>query len=234
MRKINALLLIAITSFWLSSCTQSPESDNATTSEAKEVVTTPSSENAYTVDAASSSLKWIGTKVTGYHTGTFGIQEGKLFVSDNNISGGEVTISTKDLQVVGPKDFDSKMNQKLQGHLLSPDFFEVEKYPTAKFVITGVKPFTGTAVTETEDPRQEEINEYKITNPTHLVSGNLTIKDVTKNIEFPALVSVSENGVEAKAKFNINRKNWGLTYPGKPDDLIRDDVHIGLNIKATM
>jgi polyisoprenoid-binding protein YceI len=65
-----------------------------------------------------------------------------------------------------------------------------------------------------------------------LVSGNLTLKGVTKNIEFPARITVSGNTAEAIAKFNIDRKDWGIVYPGKPDDLIRDAIHLGISIKA--
>lgn len=86
---------------------------------------------------------------------------------------------------------------------------------------------------DTADPRQDEINEYKVGNPTHTVSGNLTLKGVTKNIEFPARITVTGgNSAEAVAKFNIDRQHWGLKYPGKPDDLIRDAIHLGLYIKA--
>jgi polyisoprenoid-binding protein YceI len=65
-----------------------------------------------------------------------------------------------------------------------------------------------------------------------LISGNLTLKGVTKNIEFPARITVSGNAAEAIAKFNIDRKEWGIVYAGKPDDLIRDAVHLGISIKA--
>jgi polyisoprenoid-binding protein YceI len=95
-----------------------------------------------------------------------------------------------------------------------------------------VQPYKGAAIKDSSDARQEEINKYKVLNPTHLVSGNLTLKGVTKNIEFPASITVSGNSAEATAKFNINRKEWGIVYPGKPDDLIRDAIHLGIYIKA--
>ena len=65
------------------------------------------------------------------------------------------------------------------------------------------------------------------------MSGNLTLKGVTKNIEFPARITVSGNIAEAIAKFNIDRKEWGIVYPGQPDDLIRDQIHLGISIKAS-
>jgi polyisoprenoid-binding protein YceI len=90
-----------------------------------------------------------------------------------------------------------------------------------------VKPFSGTIVT---DDTENEISIYKVSDPNVTISGNLTIKDVTKNIEFPAKVSVSESGATAMAKFMIDRTEWGITYKGMPDDLIRNDVWFGVSL----
>ena len=114
----------------------------------------------------------------------------------------------------------------------SADFFDVEKNPEGSFELTGVRPYQGPAVKDSSDERQEQISKYRVADPTHIVSGNLTLKGVTKNVEFPARITVSDANAEAIAKFNINRKDWGIVYPGKPDDLIRDAVHLGISIKA--
>ncbi|RYY19620.1 MAG: YceI family protein, partial [Chitinophagaceae bacterium] len=173
--------------------------------------------------------EFIGTKVTGYHQGEIKIKNGELAVSDGNITGGNFVLDMTSLNIYGGSDTAS--DNKLEGHLKSKDFFEVETNPEATFVVTSVKPFSGT-VKDTVDKRQEAINKYKVTNPTHTVSGNLTIKGVTKNIEFPAQVTVNAGSVDALAKFNIDRREWNIVYPGKPDDLIRDQVHLGIALKA--
>lgn len=152
-------------------------------------------------------------------------------VKDGNLTGGNFVMDMSALAVTGPKGSNAEANGKLQGHLRSGDFFDVATHPEATFVITGVKPFSGT-VKDTADPRQEEISKYKVSNPTHTVSGNLTIKGVTKSIEFPARITMSGSTAEAIAKFNIDRSQWNITYPGKPDDLIRNDVHLGIALKA--
>lgn len=97
-------------------------------------------------------------------------------------------------------------NDKLIGHLTSADFFDIAKYPKATFASTEVK--------------------------GNQVTGNLTLHGVTKAITFPATIKIAGDDVTVDSEFAINRKDFGLVYPGKPDDLIRDDVVIKLAIRA--
>lgn len=230
MKQMNPAYLFAIGLLLFAACTSAPESDEATTTEAKEV--TASTGDNLQVDPASSKIEWVATKVTAYHTGTINIKSGDLVVKDGSVTGGDFVMDMTSIVVSGPEGSQPKQNEKLQNHLKSADFFDVTANPEGKFVITEVKPFSGTAK-DTTDPRQESISKYKVANPTHTVSGNLTLKGVTKNIEFPAQITITGNAVDAIAKFNINRKDWGITYPGKPDDLIRDDIHLGIELKAS-
>jgi polyisoprenoid-binding protein YceI len=213
------------------SCTSAPDSDKAITGEAEEV-TASTEGDSWKIDPSASTVKWVGTKVSSHHVGSIGIANGNLNVKDGAITGGKIVMNMKTLDVTGPKGSNPKGNEKLKGHLHSADFFDTEKYPEATFEITAITP-NSAAVTDVDDPRQEEINEYKVSNPTHTVSGNLTLKDVTKNVEFPAKISMTDGTIDAIAKFNIDRSLWNITYPGQPDDLIRNEVHIGLSIKAT-
>lgn len=229
MTKRLSLFILAAGFIAFNSCTSAPDADKAETTEAKEVTATDG--EALKVDPAASKVEWIGTKVSGYHEGTVNVKGGELKVKDGGITGGNFVLDLTSLTVTGPKDSDTAMNNKLLGHLKSPDFFDVAANPDASFVITEVKPFSGT-VKDTTDPRQEAISKYKVANPTHSISGNLTIKGVTKNIEFPASVTVNAGTVDAIAKFNIDRSQWNIIYPGKPDDLIRNEVHLGIALKA--
>ena len=213
------------------SCTSAPKSDEAKTSEAKEVAGN-TTDQSWKLDTSASKIEWVGTKVTGYHTGNVPLKSGEIFVKSGEVTGGKFVMDLANMQVVGPKNVDAASNKKLLGHLKSADFFDVEKNPEGNFELTGVRPYDGTALKDSTDPRQEQISKYKVTDPTHVVSGNLTLKGVTKNVEFPARITVSGDNAEAIAKFNINRKDWGIVYPGKPDDLIRDAVHLGISIKA--
>lgn len=222
--------LYIFTLMLITACTNAPDSDQAKTSEAEQTNAAKGDES-WKIDVAASNIKWIGTKVSGYHSGDIPLKSGEIHLDNGNVVGGNFIMDVTNLTVSGPKGSNEAMNKKLLGHLQSEDFFDVQKHPEARFELTDVQPFQGT-VKDTADPRQEEINQYKVTNPTHTVKGNLTILGVTKNIEFPAQITTSGNTVDAIAKFNINRKDWNIVYAGQPDDLIRDDVHLGISIKA--
>ena len=64
------------------------------------------------------------------------------------------------------------------------------------------------------------------------MTGNLELHGVTKSIKFPATVKASGDSVEVDAEFAINRKDFGVVYPGMPDDLIKDDVLLKLHVRA--
>ena len=173
---------------------------------------------AYTVDSTS-TITWTGSKPTGKHTGTFKIQEGTLNVKDGALTGGNFII---DINSLNNEDLaaDAESKGKLEGHLKSPDFFDVAKYPTAKFEITAVEPNT--------DSTNKAI--------THIIKGNLTLKDSTKNIAIPARVTIDANTVNASAEFSIDRTMWGMNYkgPNNPQDwIITKAVLLKLNINAT-
>ena len=226
----SKFLLVALLA-GLFACTNAPESDEAKTTDAKDVSESKTGEK-WNLNVSDSKIEWIGTKVSGYHTGIVPLKTGEIHVNNGEVTGGKFVMDVAKIQVSGPKGSDTARNNKLQGHLKSADFFDVAIHPEGTFELTNVQAYKGDAIKDSADARQDEISEYKVTNPTHLVSGNLTLKGVTKNIEFPARITVSGNTAEAIAKFNIDRKEWGIVYPGQPDDLIRDAIHLGISIKA--
>lgn len=227
---LSAALLTGLAACF--SCTNAPKSDEAKTTEAKEVNEDNTGET-WKLDTSSSNIEWVGTKVTGYHTGNVPLKSGEINVKDGQVTGGKFIMDLANMEVAGPKGVDAASNKKLLGHLKSADFFDVEKNPEGMFELTTVLPYKGDALKDSTDPRQEQISKYKVADPTHTVTGNLTLKGITKNIEFPARITVSGNQAEAIAKFNINRKDWKIEYAGKPDDLIRDNIHLGISIKAS-
>jgi polyisoprenoid-binding protein YceI len=230
MKKLINVFVVILTINLVWSCKRAPDSVDAATSEAKEETRNAAGET-YKVDVDASKIEWIGTKVSGYHSGTVKIKSGELMVSDGTVSGGNFVLDMGSIVATGPNKVKPEMSAKLTGHLKSPDFFDSEKFPEATFVITSLKPFSG-KVNETDDLKGDELNKYKVADPTHTVSGNLTVKGITKNIEFPARITINNNAVEAQAKFNIDRKQWNIVYPGQPDDLVRDEIYLGILLKA--
>ncbi len=157
------------------------------------------------VDAAASRITFTGRKITGRHEGSFSRFSGAVELVAGKAEGSSVSIEIEmDSVTVEPP--------KLLGHLKSPDFFDVARFPKAKFVSTAIK------AGAPGSPQQ--------------VTGNLTLHGVTKTISFPATITVAATGVEASAEFSINRKDFGVVYPGMPDDLIQDDVPLKLTLKA--
>lgn len=174
---------------------------------------------AYAVDSTS-NISWTGSKPTGKHTGTFKITNGDLSVKDGALTGGTFTI---DVNSLNNEDLasDAESKGKLEGHLKSPDFFDVAKYPTAKFEITGVEVNT--------DSAKKDI--------THIIKGNLTLKDSTKNVAIPARVTIDAKTIAASADFSIDRTLWGMNYkgPDNPQDwIIAKAVELKLNLKASL
>lgn len=157
---------------------------------------------AYAITPENSKVEFTGSKVTGKHDGGFKQFAGEIHTAGNTVSHAKVTIQTDSL---------FSDNDRLTGHLKSPDFFDTAKHPTAVFETTNI---SGTGA------------DAKVT-------GNLTLHGVTKQITFPANIEVKDDAVTVKADFSIKRFDFDMKYPGKADDLIREDVVLRLDVKAT-
>lgn len=201
-------LLPVITLLWYS-CTPSPQGTEAQTAPAQ-VPASGSGGKVLTLSSSESKVIAVGAKVTGKHEIAFPIQEGTLQLSENPLclSSGKIVLDIAHLQVL---DLQGEDKKELEDHLRSEDFFLAEKHPTAVFEITGCEKGTGDTI---------------------LLSGNLTMRGVTKNIRFPAVLTQSGGKWQGKAAFYINRQEWGIAYRGRKDNLIRDEVDIRLDIVA--
>jgi polyisoprenoid-binding protein YceI len=157
----------------------------------------------YTFSSTDSKLSWVGAKVTGKHEGGFATFNGTIELVGNDPTRSRVRAEIDTASLTSSPE-------KLVAHLKSADFFGVEAFPKAGFVSTAL-------VKEGEG--------YKVT-------GDLTLHGVTKSVTFPASIAVTEAEVTVNADLNINRKDYGIVYPGMPDDLIADDVAIKLELHA--
>jgi polyisoprenoid-binding protein YceI len=162
---------------------------------------------AYLIAPQSSKIEWTASKVTFTHEGAFGAFSGTVSLVDGAIEKSAVSIDIDPATI-------TTSPEKLVAHLKSADFFDVAKFPKASFVSTSIKPGGEKGA-------------------THTVTGNLEIHGVTKAISFPATIALAGDAIDAKAVFTINRKDFSLNYPGKADDLIRDDVVVKLTVHAT-
>jgi polyisoprenoid-binding protein YceI len=144
------------------------------------------------VDLTASVMTWKGTKPTGSHDGTVSFLSGGMVVENGVLKEGEFVIdmnTIKNLDMVG-----SEGAGKIEKHLKAPDFFDVTLYPTSKFVITSALEVEGSLA----------------------VTGNLTIKDVTKSITIPASVSTEDGVTTFKSElFNIDRADFNVKYGSK-------------------
>lgn len=244
MKRVKVFIFSIISIFAIASCTQTPDSHNAETSSAAEVDTISANATRYSIDTSASQVNWYGFKPAGQHNGTIGIDQGSVAVENGEIVGGSFTIDLNDISV---EDLEGEDNQKLTGHLKSEDFFHIEEYPTAKFEITDVKKYSGnTTISSVEESsnktvvvNDKEVTKYATENPTHLVTGNLTLRDTTLSIAFPASITVNDSQVEAEAKFNIDRTKWNVSYNDEgdlkrvaQDKFIYNTVNVGFDIVA--
>lgn len=171
-------------------------------------------DNDLSVNTKVSNIEWIGKKVTGHHTGTINIKEGLLHMADGNLSGGKITM---DMSSIATTDLEGDWAKKLVGHLNSADFFDVQKHNTAILDITSVK---------------------KIDGHNFTVSGNLTMKGITKPIEFPATIELKDGKLAAFAEVKVDRTLYDIKYgsgkffEGLGDKMIDDEFIVKFKIAA--
>lgn len=218
MKRIFSLAFVTAVVFM--SCNSAPKADEATTEEQQEAAAAEGV--TYKVDTTQVA-QFIGTKPVGQHQGTFNVAEGEIFVkNDAIVSGGKLVFDINSLKIT---DADTSGASKLAGHLLSPDFFDAANHPTAVFEITAVEEYVA-----------DSTNNIVLDGATNTVKGNLTLKGVTKNVSFPAAITVTPGTVTTRANFNINRTDWGLVYGNDQslgDKFIRPEVNISFSITAS-
>lgn len=170
----------------------------------------------YTLDTKATTATWVGKKVTGQHNGSISISSGTVVTDGKNITGGNFEF---DMNSITCADLTDKgYNDKLIGHLKSDDFFAVAKNPKAKFELTKATLKSG--------------NDYDVT-------GKLTIKGITNEITFPAMIKMDDKAVVAIAKIMVNRTKFDIKYGSASffesigDKAINDEFELDVNVVAT-
>ena len=155
------------------------------------------------------TIGFIGAKVTQSHEGAFALHSSVFQMRDDTLAAVSIEIMVSSLKT------DSA---KLDGHLASPDFFDVANIPTATFKSTEIRPGAPA--------------DTALVGATHTAIGDLTIHGVSKHVEVPVIVEVQPDRTAARTEFSIKRQDFGITYPGKADDLIADTVVIKVDLSA--
>jgi polyisoprenoid-binding protein YceI len=169
---------------------------------------------AWEIDPAHSQASFV-VKHMMFATvrGHFNVLSGHLHIDEQNPQNSWVDAQV-DAGSVDTRD------DRRDGHLKSPDFFDVEKYPTLTFKSTKIEHTGG--------------NEYN-------VAGDLTIRGETHPVTFKAEYGgqgknpygLTVAGLSAKTK--VNRKNWNLNWNVALEAggwLVSDDVTIEIDLEA--
>lgn len=212
-KNLYRVLGILALSFLVISCGK----DKPVTSEANEVLTETDGV-LYKVDTMNSRIEWKGYKVLKSdqttHFGEIKFESGDVTVKDGKLQSGKFVADITTLENIDLKD-DQEMKAKLEGHLKSGDFFEVEKFPTASYEITKVTENTA--------------GDYNT-----LLEGNLTIKGITKPVQFKANVTVADGSVSiASEPTDINREDFGLKFELPLENgLLNKEINLQILVKA--
>lgn len=211
------ILIIAVAVFVAACADPAANKPKATTSDVTN--TTPANTQANTASAEqpkgelvelnseNTKLEFTGSKVTGKHDGGFKTVKGNIDLVDGKAEGSTVRVEIDMASVYTDAD-------GLTEHLKNEDFFLVSQHPTSTFNLTKIE----------ADPAKAPDG--------YTVSGELELRGVKKQISFPATIKTSDAEVSVDSEFSINRRDFGVNYDGKANDLIRDDVVIRLSIKA--
>jgi len=216
------LLLLGLVFFYMKNTgnnTQTEQQNNAQEI-SKTSMNSIQTAGAFEVLVSASNITWTAGKpnIIGYqHNGTMTLKEGTLNFNDSAITGA-FTIDMTQLKVTSLGGGKAGNESRLESHLKTGDFFNVEAYPESRFVISQTK---------------------KESDGSYTVTGNLTMKNITNEITFPANISENDTGVILEAEFSIDRTKWDITFGSASffdnlaENAIGDEVTLKLEIKAT-
>ncbi|RUT69192.1 YceI family protein [Flavobacterium cupreum] len=161
------------------------------------------------IDVKASTIKWVGKKVTGEHSGTVNFKDGALVFKAKKLVGGSFTV---DMTSLTATDLTGEYQGKLNGHLKADDFFGTDKFPTAKLVFKTI----GAKTTD-----------------VYTVTADLTIKGITKPVTFDIAVA----GNTATTAFKVDRTKYDIKYnsgnffENLGDKTINDDFELAVALK---
>lgn len=164
----------------------------------------------YLVDAENSKLLWSSSFLVGnLHTGSVDISSGQVIFSEKNLKEGEIEIDMTSIK-------EDKNDEKFLAHMASEDFFSVEEFPTADISLSKIE--------------KSEIS------GNYVVTGDLTIRNITNSISFPVSLNSVGDGIRVKSEFEIDRTLWGINFRSGSffkdlgDKAIKDEIKFDLDL----
>jgi len=161
------------------------------------------------IDVKASTIKWVGKKVTGEHSGTVNFKEGAVVFKGKKLAGGNFTV---DMTSLTSTDLTGEYQGKLNGHLKADDFFGTDKFPTSKLVF------------KTISAKSADV---------YAVTADLTIKGITKPVSF----DITVKGNTATTAFKVDRTKYDIKYgsgsffDGLGDKTINDEFELAVALK---
>lgn len=215
MKKLIYLPIVLALLFTACKTENKQKESNKEIAEANAETSTNQEKATHSVDVEKSQLLWKGFKPTGTHDGTINLKNGSVEYAEGTVKQASFEIEMNSI-VCKDMPADDEYNQKLVGHLKSADFFDVEQFPAASFVLK---------------------SQEKDANGQLQFTGDLTVKGITKSITFP--VNLVEEGQTLTMKsdsFMVDRTAFGIQYKSKnffkdiKDKFINDEFEMSFNV----
>ena len=167
----------------------------------------------YAFDKAHSTLGFSVTHLmVSKVPGQFNEYDGKIIFDANDLAASKIDVTIQSASV-------NTSVAKRDDHLKTADFFDAEKFPTITFASRSIV---------------KEGDQYKVT-------GDLTLKGVTKEVSFPATIAgpvkspMGDTAIGIEASFKINRQDYGITWNKALDSggyMVSDEVVVNVSVEA--
>jgi polyisoprenoid-binding protein YceI len=188
--------LVGVLALLMVACEKVPRGDNIIITD--EVLPKTGTGESFLVDTANSWIRLSWTGVGKNHPATFQMRFGKVQANRNEVTAGNFIINVTSMQMAQGGEIS---DERSSPHLIPGDVLDPMAFGTAQFEITNIEAYK---------PKDEDKSLVKGAN--FMVSGNLQVGTVTKNITFPAHVDLDGNTLKADADFDINRRQWKMNY----------------------
>jgi len=199
--KLNRLFTTSIITVSLLSCGKEEKETK------QEIIT--DEKISYTLIPDSCKVMWKGSILgVKFHTGTVAVKEGTIDVAGNQLQGGSFTVDLTKITATDNNYQPGKgTKEELIAHLSSPDFFSVNEFPTASFVIKGVQ--------------------------GNVAFGDLTVKGKTNEEKITDITIIPfDGGIRATGKMVFDRQKYGVSFKVPGEAVLSDNIELEISIVA--